>query len=83
MKELFTKIVYITLTIFLGFLLSMIVHSILEIYLINLGCTVRVSSILGHSCYLPDYLNFIITVSGVVGGYFLGLYWYRKIYEKK
>lgn len=82
MNKDFKKIIYIALSVFLGFLLSIIFHSVLEIYLINQSQDLSASELLGHSCYLPDYLNIGLTVFGLIAGFFLGRYWWKKVYEK-
>ncbi len=82
MVSKFKKSIYIALSIFLGFLLSLIFHSLLEIYIINQSSVLEPSGLMGHSCYLPGYLNIGITLFGLIGGFFLGKYWYRKVYEK-
>lgn len=83
MINLIEKNLYIALSIFLGFLLSIIFHSLLEIFIISQSSSPEPSGLIGHSCYLPNYLNIGIALFGLIGGFFLGRYWYRKIYEKK
>lgn len=65
----------------MGFLLSIIFHSLLEIFIINQSKLPETSSILGHNCFLPDYLNLIIAFSGIIIGLYLGMYWHKKVYE--
>ncbi len=81
MNKKLRKIIYITLSIFLGFLLSIIFHSLLEIYIINQSTLPEAIGSLSHACYLPDFLNIIIAFSGLIGGLFLGIYWHKKVYE--
>jgi hypothetical protein len=83
MELKFKKIIYISLTIFLGFLVSIIFHSLLEIYIIVKTSFPEPNSLLGHACFLPTYLNIAISFFGLIGGFFLGKYWYNKVYEKK
>lgn len=83
MNKSLKKSLYIALSIFLGFLLSIIFHSLLEIFVISQSDSPDPSASLGHSCYLPGYLNMAIAFFGLIGGFFLGNYWYKKVYEKK
>ncbi len=83
MEFKFKKTLYIALSIFLGFLLSVIFHSLLEIYIINQSSYLDPNSLMSHTCYLPSYLNIGITIFGLIGGFFLGKHWYKKAYEKK
>lgn len=76
------KIIYISLTVFLGFLLSIIFHSFLEIYLLNNNYNLKASKLFGHQCYLPDYLNISLTLLSLIGGLFLGFYWWNKVYKQ-
>ncbi len=77
------KSLYISLSIFLGFLLSIIFHSLLEIFIISQSSSPEPSGFIGHSCYLPSYLNIGIALFGLIGGFYLGKYWYKKVYEKE
>lgn len=82
MNKKLEKTIYLALSIFLGFLLSIIFHSMLEIFVINQSELLKPSNTLAHACYLPDYINIAIFLLGLVGGFLLGNYWYKKVYEK-
>ena len=77
------KIFYISLTIILGILLSVIAHSFIEVqylrWAVNKGMTVNFI----RGCTLPVYFNYGLTVFGAVGGYFLGGWWWRIVYIEK
>ncbi len=81
MKRKIKKIIYISLTVFLAYLVSIIFHSFLEIYLINNSENLESSKLLGHQCYLPDYINISLTLFSLIGGLFLGFYWWKKVYK--
>lgn len=81
MQKKLLKIVYLALSIFLGFLLSIVFHSLLEIFIINQSSFPEASGLLGNTCYLPDFINLIIAFIGLIAGLFLGIYWHKKIYE--
>jgi hypothetical protein len=80
------KTIYIILTIILGLVLSFFVHAAIEIIYINhlleKGNLPEPSS-LTHQCYLPSALQIILLLAGLLGGYFLGHFWWQKIYERK
>lgn len=79
------KNVYILLTMFLGLLISFLAHAIIEIKLIirclHAGTVPFNYSSLGHGyCFLPVSLQVALILGGVVGGYFLGEWWWRVVY---
>jgi len=82
----FKKIIYILLTILLGLILSLILHGIIEINYINFLLKEDIlpqSSTLIPQCYLPSLLQIFLLLLGLIGGYFLGHFWWKKIYENK
>ncbi len=68
---------------FLGLLLSFMIHAAIEIWYINrllaTGRPPQPSSLV-HNCFLPSSLQIILLLAGLVGGYFLGRIWWRIIY---
>ena len=82
------KVIYIIATTFLGILLSFIVHGLIEMLyikiLIDRGSLINWTSYFGvKSCALPIYLQIGLLLAGVIGGLYLGIYWWRKVYNKK
>jgi len=81
----FKKIIYILLTIILGLLLSFILHGVIEInyidYLLGKGILPSPSTLIPQ-CYLPSFLQMFLLLLGLAGGYFLGQFWWKKIYGK-
>jgi len=77
------KAVYLFLTTVLGLFLSLIVHAAIEIgyisWALNRGRTVPFYG----NCALPPVLQASLWISGGVGGFFLGRYWWRKIYVER
>jgi succinate dehydrogenase/fumarate reductase cytochrome b subunit len=80
------KTIYIILVIILGLILSFIFHAVIEIFYINhlleKGIIPEPSS-LTHQCYLPSSLQVILLLAGLFGGYFLGRFWWQKVYIER
>jgi hypothetical protein len=82
------KIFYIILTIFLGLLLSFIVHALAEVIYLNYAfkneLEIQASYFLGVGwCALPILVQYTFPVLGIAGGYFLGIYWWDLVYIKR
>lgn len=80
------KTTYLALAVLLGLILSFLVHAAIEIIYINHlleeGILPQPSS-LTHQCYLPSVLQIILLLAGLLGGYFLGRFWWQKVYIEK
>jgi hypothetical protein len=80
------KTIYIILAMILGVILSFIAHAVIEIcylsYSFYKGTSPEPSS-LTSQCYLPSALQVILVLAGLVGGYFLGRFWWQKVYGRK
>ena len=82
------KLFYIIATTFLGILISFIMHGLIEMLYLKIlsdqGRSVNWTSYFGvKSCALPIYLQIGLLLAGVIGGFYLGIYWWKKVYEKK
>ena len=79
------KAIYIVLFVFLGFILSMILHSVVEIIYLNWADKndVVVNWTLNQSCSLPMWLIVLLLVLGIVFGVWFGIIAWRKIYVQK
>ena len=82
------KTIYILLTIFLGVMLSFILHAIIEVayikYALSSGAEVRGTYFLGVGwCALPPWVQYTLPVLGIVGGYFLGQHWWHVVYIQR
>ena len=74
------KVIYISASVVLGLLLSFIAHAIIEInYLHQLASQGRVARFYG-GCALPPALQIALLLLGAIGGYFLGCFWWQKVY---
>lgn len=77
------KAVYLFATTILGVLLSFLAHAFIEInYLRTMASQGSAVTFYG-SCALPPAFQIGLLVLGVVGGFFLGRYWWRKIYIER
>jgi hypothetical protein len=79
----FKKTIYLLATIILGLLLSVLVHALIEIqYILR---ALRHSYIVPFygGCALPPLLRTMLWIDGAVGGGWLGLYWWKKIYIQR
>ena len=80
------KKIYIALTMILGLILSFILHGLIEIfyidYFLNRGILPKPSA-LTSKCYLPSFLQVFLILAGLIGGYFLGQFWWKKVYGEK
>ncbi len=82
------KKIYVGLTIFLGIMLSFIAHALLEVAILRQafaeGRIVEGTYFLRVGwCALPFWVQYTFPVLGIVGGYFLGQYWWKVVYIQK
>ncbi len=80
------KFFYLSASIFLGWLLALLGHSLLEIYFIDKALNQNLipvnKSLWGENCYLPFYIDILLYLFGLGGGYFWGKYWWQRLYVK-
>jgi len=75
--------VYLSVSTILGVLLSFIAHGIIEInYLRQAESQGKIVPFYG-SCTLKPELQIALLAFGAVGGFFLGRFWWRKIYIER
>jgi len=80
------KAIYLIASSFLGLLLSIIAHALIEINYLKFTDPNKVvwASILGNgNCALPFYFQIGLPLLGIIGGYFLGRFWWRVVYIEK
>lgn len=77
------KAVYLFASTILGVLLSFIAHGLIEISYLNWAISRhQVVVFYGGCALLPVFQTGILAV-GIVGGFFLGRFWWQKIYVEK
>ncbi len=79
------KIVYYILGIIGGIIVSFVVHAIVEMLYINHFLSREIlpqPSPTSHLCFLPFYLQVVILLAGIIGGYFFARWGWSVVYEK-
>jgi len=75
--------VYLCASTILGMLLSFIAHGLIEInYLRQAESQGKIVPFYG-SCTLMPILQIALLVFGALGGFFLGRFWWRKLYIER
>lgn len=75
--------VYLAAATVLGLLLSFLAHAFIEMeYLSWMAAQHKVVTFYG-SCALPPALQAALWLAGAVGGFFLGRFWWRKVYIER
>ncbi len=77
------KAVYYSASIILGLLLSLIVHAIIEIKYLAMANSQGWEVNFYFGCALLAWLQVLFWLAGAVGGYFLGSWWWRKLYIER
>ena len=70
----------------LGVILSFILHAVIEIFYIDYFLSKNIllkPSALTSKCYLPSSLQIFLLLAGIIGGYFLGKFWWRIVYVER
>lgn len=78
------KIIYVIAAMFLGFLLSLIVHAELEMWYIKRLLSAGVVPIAyGSREFLPPLVSFLLAIFGLIFGYITGQRWWQLVYVEK
>lgn len=72
------KTIYLIFSIILGLLLSFILHAGIESLYLKYAKEITWH----HGCALPHWLSIGLILAGLIGGYFLGRFWWRLVYIK-
>jgi len=74
------KVVYLFATTVLGILLSLITHALIEINYLRWAENNVLTINFYYGCAFPLALQISLLIIGAVGGFFLGRFWWRKVY---
>jgi len=77
------KIIYLIASTFLGLLLSLIIHAVIEIIYLNWAQGQNRIVPFYRSCSLHPLIQITLLVAGIVGGFNLGRFWWRKVYVER
>jgi hypothetical protein len=77
------KVVYICATTFLGLMLSFIAHGLIEMAYLRWAADRVILVPFYGGCALPPALQALIWLTGGIGGFMLGRFWWRKVYVEK
>ncbi len=75
--------VYLVASTILGLLLGLIAHALVEMAYLSFMAIRGGAVIFYGGCALPFGLQIIIWMLGAVGGFFLGRFWWRKVYVER
>lgn len=77
------KAVYLAASVILGLLLSLIAHAVIEMKYLAMANSQGLVVNFYNGCALPLWLQILIWLAGASGGYFLGSWWWRKLYVER
>jgi hypothetical protein len=77
------KAVYFTASVILGLLLSFLIHAFAEINYLQWADRHGYAVNFFGGCVFWPWFKISLLVLGAVGGFFLGRFWWRKIYIEK
>ena len=77
------KIIYLIAATFLGLLLSLITHAFIELKYLRLAENQNLTVPFYGGCALIPLLQITLITIGIFGGFFLGYYWWRKLYIER
>lgn len=77
------RAIYYLATIVLGVLLSLLVHSLIEIKYLAWAESQGVVITFYNACALAPWLQIALWILGAIGGLFLGRWWWRWVYVER
>lgn len=77
------EVIYLSLSVVLGVILSFNLHAYVEMAYLRWVMAKAKEIIFYGGCALPIVVQVLIWILGIVGGYFLGKFWWRKIYIER
>ena len=77
------KAVYLTSSTILGIFLASLAHAAIEIGYLNWLAGRGGAARFYGACALWPWLQVLLWASGAIGGFFLGRFWWRKLYVER
>lgn len=77
------RAVYLTVSTILGIFLSYLAHAVLEINYLSWVQGQEKPAVFYGACALWPWLQILLWAGGAVGGFFLGKFWWRKLYVER
>ena len=77
------KIIYLLASTVLGVLLSFIVHAFIEMSYLRWAYNHNYAVTFFGGCALPPVLQTALWLAGIIGGFFLGRFWWQKVYVER
>ena len=77
------KIIYLSASVVLGLLLSLIVHALFEMSYLRWAEKNNFSVPFFGGCALPPVLQISLWLLGALSGFTLGRFWWRKVYVER
>lgn len=77
------KGVYLVAAVVLGLLLSFLIHSSIEMSYLSLIRASGITATFYGQCALLPVIQASLWFLGAAGGFFLGKYWWRKLYVER
>lgn len=74
------KVIYLILCIILGILLSFLLHAFMEFKYLEWAMNNNHTIVWYGGCALHPALKIGLLLAGIIGGFFLGKFWWRKVY---
>jgi len=77
------KAAYLSASVVLGIFLSYLAHAAIEINYLNWAQSHDRIVVFYGSCVLWPWLQILLWAGGAVSGFFLGRFWWRKLYVER
>jgi len=77
------KIIYLCAAVVLGLFLGLILHALIEVSYLHWAVSRNKSIVFYSGCALPPALQLAIWMLGAISGFFLGSFWWRKLYVER